>query len=193
LDVVKRGYKLPFRNIPDSVVLQNNRSARENPVFVEAEILSLLQKGCISEVTEIPHVVNPLTVAYGKSGKPRLVLDCRHLNVDLFKYKCCFEDQSVAKTMFSKGDYMLSFDIKGAYHHIMICSEHRTFLGFSWEFNGQRRYFVYNVLALGLSTAGFIFTKLLRVLVAKWRSMAIRIVVFLDDGLCRSGTYEHAL
>ena len=193
LDVVKRGYKLPFRNIPDRVVLQNNRSARENPVFVDAEILSLLEKGCISEVTEIPHVVNPLTVAYGRAGKPRLVLDCRHLNVDLFKYTCCFEDQSVAKTMFSKGDYMISFDIKGAYHHIMIFPEHRTFLGFSWEFNGQKRYFVYNVLAFGLSTAGFIFTKLLRVLVAKWRSMAIRIVVFLDDGLCGAGTYENAL
>ena len=68
MDVVKRGYKLPFRNIPDRVVLQNNRSARENPVFVDAEILNLLEKGCISEVTEIPHVVNPLTFAYGKSG-----------------------------------------------------------------------------------------------------------------------------
>jgi hypothetical protein len=67
---------LPFKDIPEKVVLRNKRSARENPVFVKSEINSLLTKEIISEVDEVPYVVNPLTVAYGKSGKPRLVLDC---------------------------------------------------------------------------------------------------------------------
>ena len=183
LDVVSQGYKLPFRNIPNSVILKNNMSARNDPEFVSGEIERLLKMECITEVKEVPYIVNPLTVAYGRSGKPRLVLDCRHINLELFKYKCCFEDQSVAKQLFSKGDFLFEFDIRGAYHHIMIYPAHRTFLGFSWQYENLTRYFVFNVLAFGISTAGFIFTKLLRVAVKKWRSRGYKIVLFLDDGL----------
>lgn len=57
-------------------MLKNDKSARDNPTFVEKEIESL-NKGVITEFPEKP-LVNPRTVAYEKSGKPRLVLDCRH-------------------------------------------------------------------------------------------------------------------
>jgi len=40
----------------------------------------LLDKGGVSEVEEIPTVDNPLTVAFSRAGKPRLVLDCRYIN-----------------------------------------------------------------------------------------------------------------
>ena len=49
-DVVSQGYKLPFRSIPKPIILHNNKSALESPVFVEAEINNLLVKGCVSEV-----------------------------------------------------------------------------------------------------------------------------------------------
>ena len=107
----------------------------------------------------IPHVVNPLTVTLNKNGKKRLVLDCRHINPDLFKYKCSFENHSVARQIFSQDDYLFTFDIRSAYHHCMIFSEHRTYLGFSWIFEGEQRYSVFNVLPFGISTAGYLFTK----------------------------------
>lgn len=141
----------------------------------------------------VPKVVNPLTVAYGKSGKPRLVLDCRHINPELFKYRCCFEDQSVARQMFGAGDFLFSFDIRSAYHHIMIYPEHTTYLGFSWPSENETRYFVFRTLPFGISTAGYIFTKLLRVVVTKWRTNGSRIVMFLDDGLGGARTFETAL
>ena len=86
LDVVNNEYKLPFRDVPRSVILPNNKSANDNCLFVSSEIESVLTKGCISQVNKSPVVVNPLTVAYGKSGKPRLVLDCRYINPELFKF-----------------------------------------------------------------------------------------------------------
>ncbi|XP_060590324.1 uncharacterized protein LOC132745426, partial [Ruditapes philippinarum] len=70
LSVVSEGYKLPFKTLPKSVELTNNRSARENAAFVSSEIRTLLTKGCIEEVAEAPFVVNPLTVAYNRHGKP---------------------------------------------------------------------------------------------------------------------------
>ena len=44
LDVIENGYKLPFKDIPEKVVLKNNKSARENPSFVLNEFQSFEKK-----------------------------------------------------------------------------------------------------------------------------------------------------
>ena len=75
---------------------------------------------------------------------------------------------------------MFSFDLKSAYHHIEINEAHRKFLGFQW----QGTWFEFCVLPFGITSAGYIFTKLCRVVLEKWRSMGIKICMFLDDGLC---------
>ena len=98
--------------------MNNNRSAENNYDFVTKEISKLLAKGCISEVSDVPHVVNPLTVAENKAGKLRLVLDCRHINPALFQFKYKYENADIARVLFEKGDYMVTFDLKSAYHHI---------------------------------------------------------------------------
>lgn len=193
LDIISNGYNIPFKEVPNRVILPNNKSARENPSFVNTEIENLLQKGCVSEVFDTPHVVNPLTVAFNRGGKPRLVLDCRHINPHLFKYKCCFEDHSVATGLFQTGDFLFTFDLKSAYHHVMILKSHRTYLGFHWTQHGVTRYFVFNVLPFGISTAGYIFTKLLRAVVKSWRGKGHKVIVFLDDGIGGAQGKERAV
>ena len=79
--------------------------------------------------------------------------------------------------------FMFKFDLKSGYHHIDILQKHQAFLGFSWVVNGVRKFFVLTVLPFGLSSAPYIFTKVGRVLVRYWRSYAVRITVYLDDGL----------
>ena len=101
-----------------------------------------------------PKVVNPLTVAFGKTGKERLVLDCRHINEYLVQYRFKYEDINVAMLMFDKGFYLFSYDLKGAYHHIMIKNDMRTYLGFSVEYEGVEKYYVFNVAPFGLATLG---------------------------------------
>ena len=60
-------------------------------------------------------------------------------------------------TLFEKGDYLFSFDL----NDIDIAEEHRKYLGYSW----QKRYYVFTVFPFGLSTASYIFTKIVRPLV----------------------------
>ena len=74
LKVIKEGYTLPLRATVPSIVLNNNKSASENLSFVQKEVEGLVRKRVVSQVTEAPEVVNSLTVAYSKKGKPRLVL-----------------------------------------------------------------------------------------------------------------------
>ena len=192
MSVLEEGYKIPFKQSPSTKRSNNNKSARDNPEFVTAEIENLLYKKCISKVETEPHVINPLTVAYNKKGKPRLVLDCRNINDNLHKFKFKYEDLQVARQLFEKGFYMFSFDIRGAYNHIDIFQPHRMFLGFSWQDAGKEAYYVYNSLPFGLASAGHIFCKVLRVLVTFWRSKGHRVVTFLDDGLGGNQNYNTA-
>ena len=119
LSIIESGYKLPLKSEPDSVVLKNNRSALNSPSFVTEEVCKLLEKGCIHEVFMAPRVVNPLTVAQNKSGKLRLVLDCRHINKHLFQFKFKYENSEIAKVLFGEGDFFVHIRLK-----ISISSHH---------------------------------------------------------------------
>jgi len=156
----------------------------ERPAFVESAINDLIINGCVTEVFEAPVIINPLSVSIQKSGKKRLILDLRHVNQ--FLYKCRFrcEDLSIAKEIMNAGDFMFTFDLKSGYHHVEIFPEHRKYLSFAWTFSsGRTRFFQFSVLPFGPSSAPYLFTKLLKPLVTKWRSEAKSIVVYLDDGL----------
>ena len=138
-------------------------------------------------------VINPLSVSIQKLGKKRLILDLSHVNQYLFKSKFRCEDVSIAREVLNPGDFMFSFDLKSGYHHVEIFPEHRQYLSFSWNFSsGVTRYFQFSVLPFGLSSAPYLFTKLLKPLVKKWRTEGKSIVVFLDDGLGAAADHTKA-
>ena len=122
-----------------------------------------------------------------------MILDLRHVDQYLFKSKFRCEDVSIAREVLNPGDFMFSFDLKSGYHHVEIFPEHRQYLSFSWIFSsGVTRYFQFSVLAFGLSSAPYLFTKLLKPLVKKWRTEGKSLVVFLDDGLGAAADYTKA-
>ena len=126
------------------------------------------------------YVINPLTVA-DNGNKLRLILNYRYINqhLQIPKFKC--EDIRTIRNLFQKDDYFFNCDIKQGYHHIDILESHQKYLGFAWEIDVKLRFLVFTVLVFGLSTAPFLFTKLIRVLIKHWRSLAIRIFAFIDD------------
>ena len=69
-----------------------------------------------------------------------------------------------------------------------INEEFWQYLGFSVGEGSDRRYFVFRVLPFGLATACYVFTKLLRPLVKRWRSHGLRAIVYIDDGICAAST-----
>ena len=108
------------------------------------------------------------------------------------KLRIKYDDWKITSLMFRKNGYMFSFDLKSGYHHVEIFQPHQTFLGFSWEFQGETRFYVFTVLPFGLSVAPYIFTKILRPLVGWWRANSIYIAVFLDDGWSIADDYNSA-
>ena len=176
MKIIEEGYKLPFQTIPVAAVLKNNNSATCHQQFVQEAIAELVLTGRMIQSQTTPHVANPLSVSIQANGKKRLILDLRYVNkcVDNKRVKYW----KVALSYFEKDAYMFSFDSKSGYHHIEIHEDHQTFLGFAYK----DRNYVFTVVPFGLSTAPYIFTKVLKPLEKHWRQNRISIAVFLDDG-----------
>jgi len=174
--------------------MNNNGSALSNSLFVIDTIKELLDSGRVVERNKNELIViNPLSVSVQSSGKKRLILDLRYINKFILKKKFRFEDYRKALEYFRQGGYASKFDLKSGYHHIDIFPSHRDFLGFSWIYpDGSTRFFSYTVLPFGLSTAPYIFTKVLRPLVKYWRTRGFYCVVYLDDGLSLESTLDKA-
>ena len=93
---------------------------------------------------------------------------------------------------------MTIFDLKSGYHHLELAASQHELVGFSYtDWKGRERCFHFIALPFGLSTAGLIFTKVLRVMINYWRSQRIQALAFLDDGLQTNSSYDltrkHAL
>ena len=179
LSTIEFGYKTPFYETPESSFSKNNKSALDHKEFVSEAIEDLLKKGLVINTPFRPKIVNPLTVSINKQGKKRFILDLRIPNKKVWKQKIKFEDWKVALNFFEKGSFMYKFDLKSGYYHFDIFSQMQTYLGFFFE----GKFNCFTVMAFGLSSAPYLFTKCLKTMVKYWRENAVRIVLFLDDGL----------
>ena len=72
---------------------------------------------------------------------------------------------------------MFTVDLESAYHHVDMHPDSVPYLGFAWR--GQ--HYVFTSLPFGLTTACWVFTKLMRELVGHWRAQGLRLVHYLDD------------
>ena len=183
MSVLEDGYVIPFVEEPPSCYLKNNASALNDSEFVVQAITALLEANCASECVDVPYCCNPLTVVVGK--KKRLVIDLsRSVNPYLKHDKFKYDNLVTLSEMFKVGYWFFTFDIESGYHHIDIHPSSRKFLGFSFVWpDGRVRYFVFNVLPFGLSSACYVFTKMFRPFVRRWREFGQAALMYIDDGI----------
>ena len=193
VNVLKEGYKLPLYTVLKSANFNINKSAPPIRTLFLRQFKILLKTNKITEFNELPHVVNPLSVTVQNSGKKRLILDLRYVNKHIYKERIKFGDLRLMEQFSNPHQYMFKFDIKQGYHHIDIHKPRQKILGFPWEVGEKTCYFVLTVVLFGLTSAPFIFTKVMRCLVKHWRINAIRIACFLDDGLGVASSYKMTL
>ena len=93
----------------------------------------------------------------------------------------------------SEGDHFTTFDLSSCFHHIEIHPEHSKFLGFEWTFeDGSTKHFQIYVLPFGLPSACYVFTKVLRPFTKRWRDIGIKAIIYIDDGVAASRSFELA-
>ena len=101
----------------------------------------------------------------------------------VWKQSVRYVDIRAVFVLFQPGYFFFTLDLKSGYHHVKICPDHRQYLGFSWRFDSVVKYFVFTVLPFGLSSAPYIFTKLVHAPLCCWGGLGRRVVTFLDDGI----------
>ena len=106
LNVIERGYILPFICFPEPAKFKNNRSSINHAEFVEEAIGELVESGRVIKTTVPPLVVNPLPVSVQANGKKRLILHLRYINKFLKKTHIKYEDWKIAMSYFTLGAYM---------------------------------------------------------------------------------------
>ena len=184
--IIESGYKIHFFEMPQKAHIPNNKSLLNNEKFVLDSISEMLKIGSIKEVKTPPRVINLLSVFKNSVGKKHLILDLRYINEHLYRDKKCFENYLEHRNGYK-------FYLKSGYHLVEKFEGYQTYLSFLWKIDNIMKFFVFTVLPFGLSTAPFVFTKMIKPLVEYWRFDSIKIACFLDDGLGIDNTFEKVL
>lgn len=120
-------------------------------------------------------------------GKKRFILNLKNLNKFLSTEHFKIEDKSTAIKLITPGCFMGSVDLKEAYFIVPIAKSHRKYLRFRFD----NKLYQFTCLPFGLSTAPFVFTKIMKPVMAFLRANKYYLsVVYLDDFLLLGKTYE---
>ena len=95
----------------------------------------------------------------------------------------------MALNCISPGDFMVSIDLKDAYFSVPIFQPHRRYLRFLWNF---KRY-EFSCLPFGYSLAPRVFTKIFKPIIAYFRFLGFRVVIFIDDLILIASSYDECL
>ena len=95
----------------------------------------------------------------------------------------------MALNFIAHGDSMISIDVKDAYFSVPIFPPQWKYLRFMWR---DQRY-EFTCLPFVYSLAPRVFTKIFKPIVARLRLNGLRMVIFLDDILLASSSYQECL
>ena len=106
-----------------------------------------------------------------------MIIDLSELNKFVSTQHFKMDHLSTATDMLFPGAWLASIDLKDAYYAIPVCHEHRKYLCFQWN----HKYFQFNCVPFGLSSAPWIFTKTLKPIFSKFHEAGFQGFGYIDD------------
>ena len=162
--------------------LPNQIFAEYEYPIVHQEVHKLLEKRVITKVSPIPgQILSYVILRPPKDGTHRLILNLKRCNESVSHYHFKIDSLSTTTKLVTRNCYMASVDMKDAYNSISIRSSDRKILRLMRE--GELYEFTF--LAIGLSCAPRIFTKILKPPLSTMHT-----VTHLDDLYLQGQTYE---
>eukprot|EP00170_Pyropia_yezoensis_P000990 contig_4604_g993 len=146
-----------------------------------SEIARELDNKYILEVTDPREVAQLVCVSSAfvanTANKPRAVLDYKHQIGFIDTASCKYETMPELAQTLRPQDAHLFWDIKDAYHHLMVRPEDRKYLAFCC----LGRFFVPITMPFGLAPAAMIWTNVMRLVVQHLRELGFRMMAYVDD------------
>ena len=154
---------------------------------IDAEIAKLVSKEVLQVTTRVPDgFISNIFIRPKKDGAFRMILNLKPLNkfVDYHHFK--MDTFRTALKLIRPGCFMASVDLKDAYYSIPIAEEERKLLMFQWK----GKYYQFTCLPNGLSSAPRIFTKILKPVYARLRSIGHTCMGHIDDSLLVGQSFD---
>lgn len=158
----------------------------EKDSFNEA-INALISNGAISKFKPIEgQFISSIFLVPKPNGKNRLILNLKNLNKFVKASHFKIEDLRTVLKLITRECFMTKIDLKDAYYFVKIHADFRKYLRFQYE----QDLYEFNVLPFGLSTAPFIFSKVMKPIVRVLRSAGLISTNYLDDYWLMGQSYE---
>ena len=156
-------------------------TSRPRNQVLQGQIEDLLAKGAIEEVrdTTSPGFYSRLFVVPKKSGGWRPIIDLSLLNTFLVVRKFKMETPASIRSALRPGMWVFSLDLKDAYFHIPIHPSSRKFLRICF----LGKVYQFRALPFGLSSAPWLFTKVMAEVKGLVHQEATSLFQYLDDWL----------
>ena len=187
LEVIEKGYSLPFTSSPPLSGPVETPRPRDpwKLALLEQEVQSLMSKDAVEIVTNgsaSEGYYSHYFLAPKKDGSWRPILNLKGLNLHLRCDKFRMETLTSILQCVNHGDWMFSLDLKDAYLHVPILPAHRRYLRFAFRnLTGELIIYQWKVLPFGLSTAPRVFTKLIAPLAGLIHSRGHALFPYIDD------------
>jgi len=155
--------------------------------IMSPEIQKLLQKGTIEEVQvkDSPGFYSRLFVVPKPGGKWHPIINLKALNYHLKIPKFAMESLQSIWAFLLPQHFTISLDLQDAYLQIPIYHESRKYLRFF--FNAQ--VFQFRALPFGLSTAPWLFTRVMAEVKLMAHLKGIQLFLYLDDWLVQVANF----
>ena len=191
LDLLRQGYRLPFRDHPKlsrTPCIHSEYNDTDKVNALSTSILDLLTKNAIEKVNKQDSLgfYSRLFLVTKPGNKWRPVIDLSSLNLTVSKFK--METPVSIRTSLRQGEWVTSIDLSDAYLHIPIHPQSRKFL----RFHHKGTTYQFTSLPFGLATAPLVFTSLVKEVKLLALKQHIRLHQYLDDWLIRATSQPEA-
>ena len=191
LDIIEDGFAIDFVSIPSGNTPPPPVEMSDRLVeALNLEVEALLAKRAIKEIT-FQHGLfwSSLFAVPKKSGGMRPIFNLRSLKRHVSTEHFQMESLDSLRYLIKPNDWFTRIDLRDAYLSIPIRESDTKFLCFQWK----DRYFAFQFLPFGLSSAPRAFTKICRPIAAHFRALGIRLLVYLNDWLLIANSRDQAI
>ena len=194
IEVIRLGFLPPWAESPAPLT-------RHPPTFppprdpdalsvLDSEVTSLLRRKAVEAVQtkDSPGFYCRLFSVPKKTGGFRPVLDLSALNKFVATRSFRMETPQSFRHSLRPHDWVTSIDLTDAYFHILIRHAFRKWLRFVWDGVAYQ----FRALPFGLSLSPWVFTKIVREVIAAVHARGIRMRAYLDDWAIQAHDQELA-
>lgn len=191
LNIVCQGIHLEFESEPCVKCSRNElKFNQEEEIIIDKLLEKFLNKQIIELANHVKgEVLSNIFIRPKPDGSHRLILNLSNLNEHLEYKHFKMETFKSAIELIKQNSYCAKLDIKDAYYSVKLIESDKKYLRFKWRDN----LYQFTCMAMGLSPAPRIFTKLLKPMLSNLRKLGHVNCAYIDDILLYGDSFDECL